>query len=288
MKRIFSIGWMLISLLMSVSFASCSSDDDDDDPVKKEQTDKNDNSSKDNGDNLSDNNSGDDSGNSSTDHKSDVKPDAVDLGLPSGTLWATFNVGATAPEEYGNYFAWGEIEPKSNYNWRTYKWVQEGRTTWLYITKYTVADNQKYGIWYNDDTFVGDNKTELDAADDAAIAHFGSNWRMPTIGEWEELKDDKNCTWTWTTENGVYGYKVTSNKEGYTNNSIFLPACGYHEDDFENDGWYGYYWSRSLDPDNSYFAQRLYFYSNDSNYVEISSLYRHDGLSVRAVYSAAD
>ena len=127
-------------------------------------------------------------------------PEYVDLGL--SVKWATFNVGATAPEDYGDYFAWGETEPKETYSWATYKWCDGTSTN---MTKYNAEDG----------------KTILDPEDDAAQVHWGDKWRMPTDAERDELVE--NCTWTWTTQNSVNGYKVT----GPNGNSIFLPAGGY-------------------------------------------------------------
>ena len=109
---------------------------------------------------------------------------AVDLGLPSGTLWADRNIGANSPEGYGDYFAWGETRPKSEYNWSTYKYCKGSDKT---ITKY--CDDSSYG--------TVDNKTVLEPSDDAATANWGSNWRMPTHGEQVELNE--KCKWTWTT-----------------------------------------------------------------------------------------
>ena len=114
--------------------------------------------------------------------------DYVDLGLPSGIKWATKNLGASKPSDYGDYFAWGETEPKTEYTWATYKWMQTGQSDWEHITKYTFADGQTEGIWYDSDgTFIGDGKTTLEAADDAATAKLGSPWRMPTFEEAKEL-----------------------------------------------------------------------------------------------------
>ncbi len=131
----------------------------------------------------------------------------VDLGLPSGLKWATCNVGATAPEAYGDYYAWGETAPKTIYNWSTYKWCNGSYDT---QTKYCTSSS--YG--------TVDNKTVLDLADDAARANWGGAWRMPTDEEWTELRE--NCTWTWTNLNGKNGYEV----KGANGNSIFLPAAG--------------------------------------------------------------
>ena len=177
----------------------------------------------------------------------------VDLGLPSGTKWATMNVGADSPEEYGDYFAWGETTPKSTYNWSTYKWCKGDDDT---QTKYCTSSS--YG--------TVDNKTILDLSDDAAYVNWGPSWRMPTRAEQDELRNTNYTTWTWTTQNGVNGYKVTSKTNG---NSIFLPAAGYRGNSvLSNTGSYCYYWSSSLNMNNSNNADNLYFkldfvYSNN-------------------------
>ena len=186
----------------------------------------------------------------------------VDLGL--SVKWATCNVGATKPEEYGDYFAWGETQPKSTYNWSTYKWCNGSYNT---QTKYNT--NSSYG--------TVDNKTQLELSDDAARANWGGSWRMPTDAELTELRE--NCTWTWTTQNGVYGYKVTSKKNG---NSIFLPAAGYRDDSSLNiAGSSGNYWSDSLYSDYPEGAYGLYFRSDlVGRYIDSG---RCCGLSVRPV-----
>ncbi len=187
----------------------------------------------------------------------------VDLGLPSGLKWARCNVGATTPEGYGSYFAWGETEPKDAYFWSTYIYCNGSETT---LTKYNTYSN--YGIV--------DNKTTLDLSDDAARANWGGKWRMPTITEQQELIN--NCTWTWTTQNGVEGYKVTSKKNG---NSIFLPAAGYRGDtSVYHVGSYTYYWSSSLCKSNPGYAYVLFFYWSDVYCVYYS---RYLGYAVRAV-----
>jgi len=192
----------------------------------------------------------------------------VDLGLPSGTLWATCNVGASKPEEYGDYFAWGETTPKSTYDWSTYKWCNGSETT---MTKY--CTRSEYG--YNGFT---DNLTELHTEDDAATANWGSGWKMPSLDQIEELINGSYTTWKWTQLNGVYGRMVTSDSNG---NSIFLPAAGYRADDELNDaGSCGNYWSSSLRPYYDYGAYYLYFVSD---YWDLSVDYRGRGLSVRAV-----
>ena len=189
----------------------------------------------------------------------------VDLGLPSGLKWATCNVGATTPEEYGDYFAWGETEPKDYYDWSTYKYCNGSYNT---MTKYCT------------DSYYGtvDNKTTLELTDDAARVNWGGKWRMPTKAEQDELSDTNNCTWECTTQNGVKGYKVTSKKNG---NSIFLPAAGYCDDDYlYYAGSDGVYWSSSLCTGGSNCAYVVDFYSG---YVGWYGSYRYHGRSVRAV-----
>ena len=185
--------------------------------------------------------------------------EAVDLGLPSGLKWATMNVGASKPEGRGEYFAWGETEPKTDYSWETYKWCNGSKTT---LTKY-VTD---YG--------TVDNKTVLDPEDDAAHVNWGESWRMPTDAEWTELRE--NCTWTWTTQSGVQGGLMKSKTNG---NSIFLPAVGYRSGTRNYDGD-GYYWSSSLDTDDPTNACRRDF---DSGFRRFHND-RLCGLSVRPVY----
>ena len=188
----------------------------------------------------------------------------VDLGLPSGLKWATCNVGANSPEEYGDYFAWGETQPKDCYDCSTYKYCNGDRYS---ITKYCTKSD--YG--------TVDNKTTLELTDDAARVNWGGNWRMPTKAEQDELRDTNNCTWTWITLNGVSGFKVTSKKNG---NSIFLPASGYryYGDALDNAGIVGHYWSSSLS--SSLEAYSLYFISS---YVVWTYDSRYIGQSVRAV-----
>ena len=171
------------------------------------------------------------------------------------------NVGATAPEEYGGYYAWGETEEKSDYSWSTYKYCNGTSTS---ITKYCTQSS--YG--------TVDNKTTLEPGDDVAHVKWGGSWRMPTEAEQQELCD--NCTWTWTTLNGVNGYRVT----GPNGNSIFLPAAGYrYGTEVYSRGSAGYYCSSSLlsYPIEAYY---LCFYSSD--YVW-SSYNRYYGLTVRPV-----
>ena len=206
------------------------------------------------------------------------QPDAVDLGLPSGLKWASFNVGASKPEDYGDYYAWGETEPKSSYSFSTYKWCNGSSKS---LTRYCPSSKTDY--WGGSGS--PDNKTsfkDYDYADDAARGKLGGKWRMPTDAEWTELFN--NCTWTWTDNyngTGVAGRIVTSNVDGHKDKSIFLPAAGYRYNPLlTRAGSGGYYWSSSL-------------YTNDphsARYVDFSSTHvirtNHDrilGQSVRPV-----
>ena len=185
--------------------------------------------------------------------KNDVEPtagtenghDYVDLGLPSGLKWATCNVGASTPEGYGDYFAWGETNTKSTYSLDTYTYT--------------------------------DNKPVLDPENDAAYINWGGAWRMPTDAEWQELRD--NCTWTWTTLNGINGVEV----KGSNGNAIFLPAAGFRSsNDVFYTGHYGCYWSSSLDaaaPNNAKFVE----FRSENNDIFRNYYSRVCGQSVRAV-----
>ena len=191
--------------------------------------------------------------------------DYVDLGLPSGTLWATCNVGANAPEEYGDYFAWGETQPKETYNWNTYQYCNGSPNM---LTKY--CNNSDYG--YNGFT---DTLTVLVPEDDAAAANWGANWRMPTQAEWQELY--QNTTKTWTTQNGVNGRLFTASN----GNSLFIPAAGdFWGTELSGDGYWGNYWSSSLNLENP--ASAWGFYFNSDNCVE-NNRGHCCGLSVRPV-----
>ncbi len=206
--------------------------------------------------------------------------DYVDLGLPSGLKWATCNVGASSPEEYGDYFAWGEtstyyssLDPltwqsgkSSGYNWASYKWCNGSDTSLL-----------KYNHLSANGTV--DNKTELSCfnyADDAARQIYGGKWRTPTDKEWQELID--NCTWTWTTQNGVKGRVVT----GTNGKSIFLPAAGTRTGvNIANLGSYGNYWSSSLHMAIPSYAEKVSFSSGEAQ--AVSRGWRYYGRSIRPV-----
>ena len=203
----------------------------------------------------------------------------VDLGLPSGTLWATCNLGARSPEEYGDYFAWGETEPKDNYTWGTYKWMTAGKDDWNYINKYTFPDNQTEGCWYSGGQFVGDGKQELDPEDDAATALLGSSWQIPSVAQIYELLHGDYTTSEWTTQGGVYGRKVTSKKNG---NSIFLPAAGWRSGaTLYDEGKTGYYWSNSLGGLTADYAFPLNF---DAGYWGVEHHDRFCGHPIRPVH----
>lgn len=195
----------------------------------------------------------------------------VDLNLPSGTLWATCNVGANSPEEYGYYYAWGEtsnekaypIGNKSSFTWTNYQFCRGSYDT---LTKYNTI--YIFGLV--------DNKEVLEPADDVATVKWGSEWRMPTNEEFQELVD--RCTWVWTTQNGVNGCIVI----GTNGNYIFLPAGGEMYPTIRNVGKYGYYWTSTLHNGNCHCAYGPYLYETDHG---IGLPTRCDGRNVRPVYN---
>lgn len=192
------------------------------------------------------------------------KVKAVDLGLPSGLKWADCNLGAEKPEDYGDYYAWGETEPKENYSWSTYKF---GTSSSGPFSKYNTKSS--YG--------TVDNKTVLEPEDDVAHVKLGGKWRMPTDAEWTELRT--KCTWTWVGNgSGIRGRLV----KGTNGNCIFLPAAGSRSSTgLSNAGFLGYYWSSSLDTDDPDFAWYVRFDSAGSAYG--TSRHRYFGRSVRPV-----
>jgi hypothetical protein len=220
----------------------------------------------------------------------------VDLGL--SVRWATFNVGASAPEEYGDYFAWGETTPyyeagyaqedpqshwkdgkSSGYAWSSYKYCNGSYNT---FTKY--CNDSSYG-----NNGFTDTKTTLDPEDDVSHVVWGGSWRMPTHSELAELINSDNCTWTWITRYGVNGYLVTSKKSGFEGISIFLPAAGRRNDDglaagLLDLGYIGQYWSSSLDTDNLC-AWGLIFGPGSTEYRAYNpgDGNRNNGVSVRPV-----
>ena len=214
----------------------------------------------------------------------------VDLGLPSGLKWATMNVGATNPQDYGNYYAWGETKPQSDntYTWSSYKWCNG---TYASMTKYCVSTS--YG--------TVDNNTTLDSDDDAASVNWGGRWRMPTRTEQKELIT--NCYWVWTSsynDSGKAGYiiykaksssdkgqvvtygKTPSSSYSLSDSHIFLPAAGSRRDGWlYNAGSYGHYWFSSLNESRSSYAWKLSF--DSGGYYGSGDNDRCYGRSVRAV-----
>ena len=192
--------------------------------------------------------------------------DWVDLGLPSGLLWASCNVGATKPEDYGDYFAWGETQPKSTYTIGNYKYYRPDDNRGEY-TKYCPKSSYGYNGYQ-------DNLVTLQSSDDAAAANV-SGARMPMRAEWEELRG--NCTWKWITLNGVNGMCVT----GPSGKSLFLPAAGERwDDETYGVGSRGLYWSSSLFEDYPNGAWYLCF---GSGFHLVDNGYRDYGFSVRPV-----
>ena len=211
----------------------------------------------------------------------------VDLGL--SVKWATCNVGADNPWDYGNYFAWGETAPKSDYSWATYKWCNGSSHT---LTKYNT--NEIFGIV--------DNKLTLEPADDAAVVNWGGKWRMPTYNDYAKLR--ANCYWEWTTNyngRGVSGYIVykakadadkgvikntennatTSATYSLSDNHIFLPAAGsIIGTDSYDVGSQGFYWLAMTSEDNWDDATCINY---RSGYVDHVDGYRRSGGSVRPV-----
>lgn len=223
-------------------------------------------------------NKGDNNGNK-------VPEGAVDLGLvmtrSDGTTynlyWAACNLGASSPEEYGDYYAWGEVEPyysqqepltwkegKTGYSWASYRWCNGSSST---LTKYNTDRSEEYF----------DNKTVLEtgsAGDDAASKKLGGKWRMPTDAEWMKLRTE--CEWTKTTQNGVTGHLVT----GPNSNSIFLPSAGLRRGtNIIDEGTFGYYWSSSLDTEDPAKAWDVYFGFHPDG----KSYARFNGQSIRPV-----
>lgn len=219
----------------SVSLISCGSDDDDDNNNNDPTT-------------------------------SDFDSHAVDLGLPSGTLWADQNLGANTPEDYGNYYAWGEVESKSNYSWENYKYGEEHSLT-KYVPQSLASQIGLNGFY--------DDKSVLEKTDDAAATVLGGKWRTPSYEEWKELSEQ--CTWTWATVNDINGSYVT----GPNGNSIFLPAAGgYNGPTLRFPGFGGAYWTTSYEEENPSSASYFYFRSG-SIYFDKSA--RYFGRSIRPV-----
>lgn len=184
----------------------------------------------------------------------------VDLGLPSGTLWAACNLGATSPEQAGNYYAWGETSPKSTYSWATYFDTTDGGTT------FTTFKNNG-GL------------TLLDAAHDPATS-LGEGAATPTKAQWDELR--QYATGAWEMHNGVYGRVFTSEIPGYTENSVFIPVTGYMYDSSLLGTSSAYYWLNTLASGTD--AKAAYFMFHSGAYAGTAE-WRYQGLPIRPVYN---
>ena len=197
---------------------------------------------------------------------------SVELGL--SVLWASCNLGASKPTECGGYYQWAGTTDVSD--------------TGIYLDLsncpyHTGSDRESGWTKYNTKSSYGtvDNKTVLEAMDDAATVALGGKWRIPTKEEWRELLNTENCSWTWMTIDGVNGYKVQSKKSGYTDKWIFLPAAGCrYYGDLYSVGSYGYYWSSSL---GTVYPSYAYYMNFNSGYFSRDNDYRYYGLSVRPV-----
>ena len=196
-------------------------------------------------------------------------PEIVDLGL--SVKWASFNLGASKPEEYGDYYSWGETQSKTEYTWPTYQWCNGSYST---LTKYCFTSSRGYNGFT-------DGKKSLEIQDDAARTQLGSQWRLPTDTELLELANTNKCRWQWTTLNGVPGYLVVSVSNG---NSIFLPASGryYRNNGLEKTETDGYYWSSDLNSTNTIQGYCLHFTSDASTITHYGSE-RSSGHVIRAV-----
>ncbi len=255
---------LAVAAVLCAGFVSCGGDDPD-----EPQNTITENTNESSGNDDSTGNGGNDNGyapaNPQTDEYGIAVSQEVDLGL--SVNWAGWNIGATNPEEYGGYYAWGETEEKSTYDITNYKWSRGDYDT---MTKY--CTDSDYG--------TVDNRTVLEPQDDVAHKKWGNGWRMPTYGELIELAN--NCTWKRISYNGVNGYKVTGKRLSNGNrNSIFLPAAGYrYGTSLFSARNVGYYWSSSLHSSDSTYAYELYFIY-DNHYV--SNYERCLGQSVRPV-----
>jgi len=205
---------------------------------------------------------------------------AVDLGL--SVKWASCNLGASKPEEYGDYYAWGETSAKREFTDENYKYYTGVYVDCPDLTGWSTEIYSKYNIY--PDSISPDNLTQLEKDDDAAIKKLGGKWRTPTEEEWKELK--RNCTWTREFRNGILGVEVKSGKNG---NSIFLPASG-----LKDEGVAGRYMSSSLFISgqthtyphmnrNSYCVSRFIDVEGSNAYVSANTTLRHSGYSIRPV-----
>ena len=226
-----------------------------------------------------------------TEHDTHSDHDWVDLGLPSGTLWAVCNIGASTQYDYGTYFAWGETSIKDSYSWENYKYGKRisQEDDGVRLNKY--CSISKYG-----DNGFSDKLTTLNPSDDAATVNWGKDWRTPTPTEFEEL--EKECKWEWCSyfedtprEGDTIGYRVI----GPNGKSIFFPAAGLGFGPEElidpiGGGFQGYYWTNSILTEKPTLAKffgfdsDMYFSFSVEDFYYIENFYRACGLSVRPVY----
>lgn len=191
----------------------------------------------------------------------------IDLGL--SVKWASCNLGASKPEELGDYYAWGETTSKDNFTWETYKLCKQIYPPEHNLIKYCLYS----GIGYKG---LIDNKKQLELKDDAANVSLGSNWRIPTYNEFQELVD--SCKWEWIAINKVAGYKVI----GPNGNSIFLPASGEKDGtSLYNVGFFGHYWTSTLSPGYGNLAWKFEF--GESAHCRASGWNRYGGITIRPV-----
>lgn len=194
--------------------------------------------------------------------------DYVDLGLPSGKLWATANVGANRPDDNGSYFAWGETAPKQNYEWTTYQ-LCNGSDSQTKVNKYCVNDRKG----------EVDNKIALEATDDAATANWGGQWSTPSREDWEELVNA--CDWEWVKNYNGTGLDVKMGRSKANGNKILLPFSGYYSGEkfVKNEGMY---WTSTLYETNSHQAYDARVLTHNIN---CNNVNRKLGMAVRAVIS---
>ena len=205
--------------------------------------------------------------------------EVVDLGLTTGVLWATCNLGATSPEQTGSLYSWGEKQTKKTYEWSNYIW-SDGENT-PNLSKY--CTDSKYGTI--------DNISTLELSDEAPNAQLGEGWFIPSESDFRDLLTTRNCTAKWCKLNGVGGYLFTSVRKGYEGNSIFIPLAGMLDHDKTRfKGEYGWYWCNSLYYDGekqksvTTDASVLCLQHNDVDNHIISSRPRSVGLPIRAIY----
>ncbi len=238
MKTIKLFGILLLTAMTAFSTVSCG-DDDDEKEIKPDNK----------------------NGSALLNCPDNKHPHAIDLGLPSGTKWACCNLGASTPESYGKYFAWGETSPKNIYT----------KENHVYYTEYSYALGK--------DVYVNIGTNIAGTNYDAATANWGAPWKMPTNSQIEELLDVSNTKYDWTKENGVAGIRFTGNNGG----SIFLPFAGVtYYGNSDDVGVSGYYWSSSILAEDSRYARLLFFYLYDY-YAGRSHDDRFHGLPIRPV-----